>query len=1468
LVNSFPAFGFQFLPKLGYMIENIFVSRGTPEPETYTLWSYQAIWFVDVHQDMKLSLACNHISDVCLWTSLSFLHKWEGGGLREGGGLTKCLEVEEEALCNTSYQGLNDGSFAQCGFSSFSAWTVLQQVIHNFWQRVGRSQVAPFSSEEAAAKTNKSKFWTRLFSKAYAEVIDPPSHPIALLLVVLGNYSPNEIDTLRADLANYAAAVNMGNLMHLIASPTIPTEDTLEDFKDQIPPTFKTDVETVYVTVIAPDVTSLSQFSDLKPFTDIAKTDILPFPYPLAGVCGMVKPCLPFGSTPFVSVNTPLDGNGTPSLSQRTILFGQDITFYTVFRHAKDSYRDLLEMKGNKTFLQSTPKNGIGMFFATMFNEIKSFFKQFLWNIAEVSKVYAAKAAADVTSVSILEPIDDSDINCVYNPFITPLANPHCLGRSADLARIQIATDSEFGEDSLVLTSAIFPVIYPAMMTNMTLSPEDRAQLSSNVRYYVQMQVCNTSLDVCTEYSESNDFMILAKEANDVACQLITNQFTIDESGEQHEIGVNNTFGNMVLVGTDLLVYATKDEIDGFDLRLAEFDESGYMTSQVIVFSEEGGKDEFFASKNPLFPQVFYQDTDSVVLVTSYKEWIRLRKISYGGDSPTIVKDYQKEFRGEGGYSFTSYPSLLYVVGDGKYSLYRYDSEDKMFEMFAWFDDEIAGFSGDFSKILDKWIVSIHYVSNAVIGILTKDAHFYLFDGDEEVIVSYDISGTCDAGNISSAGILSTEDKTYLACNGTRYTHLLQLNHLNGKSERVGSIDDKIGERYALSRYKGLLSMHMYQQETNWGGDVFLVSHYIYNPFADEGSVITPFGETKPMKADGLLVLMSRAIGSSLLTLSSIENTISYRVWELAPPAYESLVDISYDINTPLSVNHNTLPWIPDFLEANDTISLFGSYGTTFGDIFTSYRSLSNEEQMWVAGSSAGNKLSLQVACGAPVEVSIERPPYIDARGIGATIDADQEGVFVHWTKHEAVLWSLYPWEWNSNPESMLATKKASWYFRSLLLRNGYIPYGLAATNLFGVNTLQESSMMEQLGAIYALDDLSTPALLNLKTLGSSATLPILAADTIIHEPVVFANATAGGVISYMLDAGTNVSVDLDCLTSALLSYPQVANNANIPGYAITNTFMVGDPSCAITFWKDVSVAFSHDSLTSKTEVFHSSDRTNWTKLDSTYLPGNKAVLVFTDSFSWFAYGDPTSTPPTGGWGWGGGSIVPDNCTYVPWSSHNLPCANTDLPNGKGRDYSHSSYDGTCCYEETHGSADDTCTAYTPEINSAYNFWYQFGLTTLSPCTRARLQDKITRAQMAKMLVQFVTKVLWWDTARVDHPWCSEFKDIANISKDLQANVILSCKLWIMWLHPDWTPLENFMPNETVYRKYLATTISRILRWQAYEAKAWELFYTKHIAKLVDEKIITQPNPNFEELRSRVLIILERIFKEMRTSSQ
>ena len=156
---------------------------------------------------------------------------------------------------------------------------------------------------------------------------------------------------------------------------------------------------------------------------------------------------------------------------------------------------------------------------------------------------------------------------------------------------------------------------------------------------------------------------------------------------------------------------------------------------------------------------------------------------------------------------------------------------------------------------------------------------------------------------------------------------------------------------------------------------------------------------------------------------------------------------------------------------------------------------------------------------------------------------------------------------------------------------------------------------------------------------------------------------------------------------------------------------------------------------------------------------------------------------------------------------------------------------------------------YSKEFNDAYQFAYKNGITTMPSIEEADMEWTLTRIAMAKMLSQYAINVLGKtpDTTKV----VPAFPDVtAQMDADYNNGVTLAYQLWIMWIG-----IDKFRPDDLVTRAEFATALSRLLfntpdgEWAYYET---------HLAKLMEEKIITNNNPDLQELRGYVMIMLMR----------
>ena len=172
--------------------------------------------------------------------------------------------------------------------------------------------------------------------------------------------------------------------------------------------------------------------------------------------------------------------------------------------------------------------------------------------------------------------------------------------------------------------------------------------------------------------------------------------------------------------------------------------------------------------------------------------------------------------------------------------------------------------------------------------------------------------------------------------------------------------------------------------------------------------------------------------------------------------------------------------------------------------------------------------------------------------------------------------------------------------------------------------------------------------------------------------------------------------------------------------------------------------------------------------------------------------------------------------------------------------------------EESTTATEETSTpdnGYSKEFNDAYTWAFKNGITTMSPIEKADMNAPLTRIAMAKMLSQYAINVLGKapDTTKV----VPNFPDVsAELDAQYNSWVTLAYQLGIMWLN-----IDNFRPNDLVTRAEFGTALSRMLYGLA--DGEWA-YYETHLAKLMEEKIITVDTPDLQELRGYVMIMLMR----------
>ena len=158
--------------------------------------------------------------------------------------------------------------------------------------------------------------------------------------------------------------------------------------------------------------------------------------------------------------------------------------------------------------------------------------------------------------------------------------------------------------------------------------------------------------------------------------------------------------------------------------------------------------------------------------------------------------------------------------------------------------------------------------------------------------------------------------------------------------------------------------------------------------------------------------------------------------------------------------------------------------------------------------------------------------------------------------------------------------------------------------------------------------------------------------------------------------------------------------------------------------------------------------------------------------------------------------------------------------------------------------------AYSDEFKKAYEFVFKNWITTMDTIEKANMNKPLTRIAMAKMLSYYAINILWKKPANIVVPKFSDVTD--KMDEEYDNWVTLAYQLWIMWIN---MPNNKFRPNDLVTRAEFGTALSRML-YGTEDGK--DVYYSTHLAKLMEEWIITNDTPTLQELRWYVMIMLMR----------
>ena len=162
---------------------------------------------------------------------------------------------------------------------------------------------------------------------------------------------------------------------------------------------------------------------------------------------------------------------------------------------------------------------------------------------------------------------------------------------------------------------------------------------------------------------------------------------------------------------------------------------------------------------------------------------------------------------------------------------------------------------------------------------------------------------------------------------------------------------------------------------------------------------------------------------------------------------------------------------------------------------------------------------------------------------------------------------------------------------------------------------------------------------------------------------------------------------------------------------------------------------------------------------------------------------------------------------------------------------------------------------FASEQNDAYLWACQHNITTMRTIQEARLDQPLTRAELAKIMSVYAMKEYHLKpliTGAVN------YKDVNTDLGDLADYIQLAYQLQIMGINADGTPMQAFEPHKLVSRAEFATVLSRVI-WGSKHNISGDDRYSAHLQALKKYRVITSDVPaNWWELRGRALLMLHR----------
>ena len=323
-------------------------------------------------------------------------------------------------------------------------------------------------------------------------------------------------------------------------------------------------------------------------------------------------------------------------------------------------------------------------------------------------------------------------------------------------------------------------------------------------------------------------------------------------------------------------------------------------------------------------------------------------------------------------------------------------------------------------------------------------------------------------------------------------------------------------------------------------------------------------------------------------------------------------------------------------------------------------------------------------------------------------------------------------------------------------------------------------------------------------------------------------------------NTATASDVEIKEIEGVKLLFVKVGNGMKT--FAATQNSMFKE---AFKGWADInaSVQYENPEKASWVDTSKAVKKYNEVKKDGVVI----GYTLKNEANEWFYAKKTQYTPAHRGGGWGGSSSSVSSSSVTTWttSSVNTWVNQPVKPKVEVRNYSWDTLPSLCSAE---GSS------FSEEQNHAYLWACGKDITTIRAISGARLDQPLTRAELAKMMSVYVTKVLGKQPVLTG---VAQYPDVDSKMGDLADYIQLAYQLQIMGIHHDGTALSHFEPNKFVTRAEFATVFSRVLYGAKYnqDGKDWA---KGHLNALKEAGILKNITPNMLELRGRVLLMLQR----------